>query len=98
MDVGQSLNPSIDIGQIEGAFTQGVGLFTIEEIIINNRGELETSGPATYKIPTVGETPAVFNVSLLTESSNPKAIYSSKVKTLLMFSCQSLFYMNFHEL
>lgn len=79
MDVGQSLNPGIDIGQIEGAFMQGVGLFTLEEVIIDNSGVLLTADPSTYKIPTVAETPHEFNVSLLQGSENPKAIYSSKV-------------------
>jgi xanthine dehydrogenase molybdopterin-binding subunit B len=79
MDVGQSLNPSIDIGQIEGAFTQGVGLFLMEELIINDQGELTTFSASSYKIPTAGDIPLEFNVSFLKGSSNPKAIYSSKV-------------------
>jgi xanthine dehydrogenase molybdopterin-binding subunit B len=79
MDVGQSLNPAIDVGQIEGAFTQGLGLVTMEELKFNPEGRLETTGPSTYKIPTVSDTPLEFNVSLITGSSNPRAVYSSKV-------------------
>ena len=51
MDVGTSLNPAIDIGQIEGAFTQGQGLFTIEELMYSPDGVLLTRGPGAYKIP-----------------------------------------------
>ncbi|ODN01661.1 Xanthine dehydrogenase [Orchesella cincta] len=78
MDVGNSLNPSIDVGQIEGAFMQGVGLFLLEELVYDENGRLCTAGPVTYKIPTVNDTPLEFNVSFLTGSGNPKAIYSSK--------------------
>ncbi|KAI0182030.1 xanthine dehydrogenase [Hypoxylon sp. FL1284] len=69
MDVGQSINPSIDYGQIEGAFTQGLGLFTMEESLwLRNgamAGQLFTKGPGTYKIPGFRDIPQVFNVSLL---------------------------------
>ena len=51
MDVGDSLNPAIDIGQIEGAFTQGLGLFTLEELRYTPTGTLLTRGPGMYKIP-----------------------------------------------
>ncbi|CAL8074582.1 unnamed protein product [Orchesella dallaii] len=78
MDVGKSLNPSIDVGQIEGAFMQGVGLFLLEELVYDENGRLCTAGPVTYKIPTVNDTPLEFNVSFLTGDGNPKAIYSSK--------------------
>ena len=85
-DVGQSLNPHIDIGQIEGAFMQGVGLFTMEELMWGDQtprksevpGKLLTTGPDTYKIPSFGDVPLDFRVALLTGSSNPRAIYSSK--------------------
>jgi xanthine dehydrogenase/oxidase len=66
MDVGTSLNPSIDIGQIEGAFMQGYGLFTLEELIYSPEGILHSRGPSTYKIPSFGDIPGEFNVSLLT--------------------------------
>ncbi|KAK7072767.1 hypothetical protein SK128_010080, partial [Halocaridina rubra] len=51
MDVGESLNPAIDIGQIEGAFVQGIGLFTLEELRYSPEGVLLTQGPGAYKIP-----------------------------------------------
>ena len=79
MDVGESLNPAVDIGQIEGAFIQGYGLFTLEEILFSPKGHLLTKGPGMYKIPSVNDIPQVFNVSLLRGSPNPKAVYSSKV-------------------
>ncbi|KAI5864323.1 xanthine dehydrogenase [Durotheca rogersii] len=69
MDVGRSINPSIDYGQIEGAFTQGLGLFTMEESLwLRNgpmAGNLFTKGPGAYKIPGFRDIPQVFNVSLL---------------------------------
>ncbi|XP_076442238.1 xanthine dehydrogenase/oxidase-like isoform X2 [Babylonia areolata] len=78
MDVGKSLNPAIDIGQIEGAFMQGYGLVALEQYKVQGDGTLLTRGPGSYKIPSVGNIPRSFNVSLLTESGNPKALYSSK--------------------
>ncbi|KAI1357940.1 xanthine dehydrogenase [Xylaria arbuscula] len=69
MDVGRSINPSIDYGQIEGAFVQGVGLFTMEESLwLRNgplAGNLFTKGPGAYKIPGFRDIPQIFNVSLL---------------------------------
>uniref|UniRef100_A0A0N4ZXA3 xanthine dehydrogenase n=1 Tax=Parastrongyloides trichosuri TaxID=131310 RepID=A0A0N4ZXA3_PARTI len=78
MDVGDSLNPAIDIGQIEGAFIQGYGLFTMEEIKIRSDGVRHTRGPGTYKIPSADDVPRHFNVKLLKGSSNKMAIFSSK--------------------
>ncbi|CAJ0965301.1 unnamed protein product [Ranitomeya imitator] len=78
MDIGCSINPGVDIGQIEGAFVQGLGLFTIEELKFSPQGVLYTRGPAQYKIPTVCDIPEQFYVSLLTDVPNPHAIYSSK--------------------
>ncbi|XP_073502615.1 aldehyde oxidase-like [Phyllobates terribilis] len=78
MDIGCSINPAVDIGQIEGAFVQGLGLFTIEELKFSPQGVLYTRGPAQYKIPTVCDIPEQFYVSLLTDVPNPRAIYSSK--------------------
>lgn len=85
-DVGTSLNPGIDIGQIEGGFMQGVGLYTMEELIWGDPkqqkwmepGVLFSQGPDTYKIPSFGDVPLDFRVSLLSGSSNPRAVYSSK--------------------
>jgi xanthine dehydrogenase/oxidase len=69
MDVGQSINPSIDYGQIQGAFVQGMGLFTMEESLwLRNgpmAGNLFTRGPGAYKIPGFRDIPQTFNVSLL---------------------------------
>ena len=79
MDVGQSLNPAIDIGQIEGGFLQGYGLYVLEELRLSPNGCLLTRGPGTYKIPSLSNIPSEFNVSLLKGSSNPRAVYSSKV-------------------
>ncbi|XP_071977277.1 aldehyde oxidase-like [Engystomops pustulosus] len=78
MDIGSSINPAVDIGQIEGAFVQGLGLFTIEELKFSPQGVLYTRGPAQYKIPAVCDVPEQFYVSLLTDVPNPHAIYSSK--------------------
>ncbi|KHJ97695.1 putative xanthine dehydrogenase, molybdopterin binding subunit [Oesophagostomum dentatum] len=78
MDVGDSLNPAIDIGQIEGAFLQGYGLFTMEEIKIRPDGVRLTRGPSTYKIPAADDAPRHMNVRLLKGSSNPLGIFSSK--------------------
>lgn len=78
MDVGSSLNPAIDIGQVEGAFVQGLGLFTLEELHYSPEGSLHSRGPSTYKIPAFGSIPTEFRVSLLRDCPNKKAIYASK--------------------
>lgn len=78
-DVGRSLNPSIDKGQIEGAFIQGMGWLTTEELKWNDQGRLMSNGPATYKIPAVGDAPFEFNVNLLKDRPNgEETIYRSK--------------------
>ncbi|XP_051880287.1 xanthine dehydrogenase/oxidase-like [Pristis pectinata] len=93
MDVGLSLNPALDIGQVEGAFAQGLGLFTLEELRYSPDGVLYTRGPGTYKIPAAGDIPAEFNVSLLREAPNKKAIYSSKaVGEPPLFLAASIFF------
>ncbi|KAJ0062408.1 hypothetical protein NL108_010998, partial [Boleophthalmus pectinirostris] len=78
MDVGRSINPSVDIGQIEGAFIQGLGLYTMEELKYGPSGVLYTRGPSQYKIPAVCDMPLSFNIYLLPDTDNPHAIYSSK--------------------
>ncbi|KAK0141797.1 Xanthine dehydrogenase/oxidase [Merluccius polli] len=78
MDVGHSLNPAIDIGQVEGGFLQGLGLFTLEELRYSPQGLLYSRGPGTYKIPSFGDIPSQLVVSLLRDAPNDKAIYSSK--------------------
>jgi len=78
MDLGESLNPAIDIGQIEGGFMQGYGLFVMEQLIHSPNGVLLTRGPGAYKIPSFNDVPSEFNVCLLRGASNPRAVYSSK--------------------
>ncbi|KAL5278948.1 XDH.2 family protein [Megaselia abdita] len=78
MDIGSSLNPAIDIGQIEGAFMQGYGLFTLEEMVYSPKGVMFSKGPGVYKLPGFADIPVEFNVSLLTGAPNPRAVYSSK--------------------
>jgi len=77
-DVGQSLNPAIDIGQIEGAFAQGMGWLTTEELVWNDQGALASSNPATYKIPTAADMPTVFNTRLFERPNDEATIYHSK--------------------
>ncbi|XP_020840560.1 aldehyde oxidase 1 [Phascolarctos cinereus] len=78
MDVGHSINPAIDIGQVEGAFIQGVGLYTLEELKYSPEGILYTRGPEQYKIPSFCDVPTEFNVSFLPASEVAHTIYSSK--------------------
>eukprot|EP00871_Galdieria_phlegrea_P004977 jgi/Galph1/5480/GphlegSOOS_G4164.1 len=86
MDIGRSINPSIDIGQIEGAFVQGLGLFTMEEVVFGDeehpwfrQGQLFTRGPSTYKIPGFHDIPITFRVGLLPNVINHRpSIHSSK--------------------
>ena len=78
-DVGESINPGIDLGQVEGGFIQGMGWLTTEELVWGKDGRLQTNGGASYKIPAVGDTPKQFNVALLQDSKNHEAtIYHSK--------------------
>ena len=78
-DVGSSLNPAIDIGQIEGGFLQGVGWLTSEELYWNTQGQLRTHAPSTYKIPAASDWPALANVALLERTANrEETIYRSK--------------------
>ncbi len=77
-DVGKSLNPAIDIGQIEGGFVQGMGWLTTEELVWDAGGRLRTHAPSTYKIPTSSDVPAEFNVHLHDGINREEAIYGSK--------------------
>jgi xanthine dehydrogenase large subunit len=77
-DVGKSLNPAIDIGQIEGGFIQGMGWLTSEELLWDESGKLISNNPATYKIPAIGDTPEVFNVDLYPRANDEDSIYHSK--------------------
>ncbi|KAI2654484.1 Aldehyde oxidase 1 [Labeo rohita] len=93
MDVGKSLNPALDIGQVEGGFMQGLGLFTLEELRYSPDGYLYTRGPGMYKIPAFGDIPIELKVSLLRDAPNEKAIYSSKaVGEPPLFLAASVFY------
>nr|XP_035954387.1 aldehyde oxidase isoform X3 [Halichoerus grypus] len=78
MDVGCSINLALDIGQIEGAFIQGMGLYTIEELHYSPQGVLYTRGPNQYKIPTICDIPAELHISLLPPSQSSNTLYSSK--------------------
>ncbi|VAI37771.1 unnamed protein product [Triticum turgidum subsp. durum] len=77
-DCGQSLNPAVDLGQVEGAFVQGVGFFTNEEYTTNADGLVVNDGTWTYKIPTVDTIPKQLNVELLTSARDKKRVLSSK--------------------
>jgi xanthine dehydrogenase large subunit len=77
-DVGRSINPAIDIGQIEGGFVQGMGWLTTEELVYDDKGRLLTHAPSTYKIPVAGDVPADFRVALLENSNREETIYRSK--------------------
>jgi xanthine dehydrogenase large subunit len=77
-DVGESLNPLVDKGQIEGAFVQGMGWLTMEELVWDGEGRLRTFAPSTYKIPTISEVPEQFTVHLLERAAQDGVIYGSK--------------------
>ncbi|MCX7890724.1 MAG: molybdopterin-dependent oxidoreductase, partial [Rhodobacteraceae bacterium] len=74
-DVGASLNPAIDRGQIEGGFIQGLGWLTTEELWWNAAGKLMTHAPSTYKIPTASDVPAQFDVQLFPNANAEDTIY-----------------------
>ena len=73
-DVGRSLNPAIDRGQIEGGFVQGMGWLTMEELVWDDKGELKTHAPSTYKIPVAGDCPPKFNVWLWERGENVREV------------------------
>ena len=78
-DVGHSLNPIIDIGQIEGAFVQGMGWLTTEELVYDDDGKLRTHAPSTYKIPCASDVPEDFRVAIFKSKGNvADTIYRSK--------------------
>ncbi|XP_074644518.1 xanthine dehydrogenase/oxidase-like isoform X2 [Tubulanus polymorphus] len=78
MDVGASLNPAIDIGQIDGAFMQGYGYYMTEQLHVSPEGKILSTGPASYNLPRFRNLPNEYNVTILKGSRNPRAIYSSK--------------------
>ena len=77
-DVGRSINPAIDIGQIEGGFVQGMGWLTTEQLVWDDQGHLTTHAPSTYKIPTAGDVPAHFKVELWPEPNREDNVFGSK--------------------
>lgn len=77
-DVGKSINPAIDIGQIEGGFIQGMGWLTTEQLVWNDKGYLATHAPSTYKIPATGDVPAHFKVDLWHEANPEDNVGGSK--------------------
>jgi xanthine dehydrogenase large subunit len=78
MDVGQSINPGIDRGQIVGGFVQGMGWVTTEELVYSPGGDLLSHSPTTYKIPAVTDIPVIFNVRFLDNPNNHISLYRSK--------------------
>jgi xanthine dehydrogenase large subunit len=77
-DVGASLNPALDLGQVEGAFIQGMGWLTTEELVFDAKGRLTTHAPATYKIPVASDTPPDFRTRLHMRPNATESIYRSK--------------------
>ena len=77
-DVGRSLNPAIDIGQIEGGFVQGAGWLTCEELVYDQAGRLLTHAPSTYKIPCASDVPPDFRIALFDGPNREDTIYRSK--------------------
>jgi len=77
-DVGRSLNPAIDIGQIEGGFVQGMGWLTTEELVYAADGRLMTHAPSTYKIPVASDVPEDFRVALFDGANREDTVYRSK--------------------
>lgn len=77
-DTGTSLNPALDAGQVEGAFVQGAGWLTTEELVWNDKGGLTTHAPSTYKIPACSDRPPVFNVALWGKPNRENTVGKSK--------------------
>ncbi|MEM6480007.1 MAG: molybdopterin cofactor-binding domain-containing protein, partial [Pseudomonadota bacterium] len=77
-DAGRSLNPALDKGQVEGAFVQGAGWLTMEELVWDTKGALKTHAPSTYKIPACADRPEIFNVHLWEGENASDTIYKSK--------------------
>ena len=77
-DAGRSLNPAIDIGQVEGGYVQGAGWLTTEELVWDDTGQLRTHAPSTYKIPACSDRPDVFNVALWDGANTEDTVYRSK--------------------
>jgi xanthine dehydrogenase large subunit len=77
-DVGDSLSHDIDVGQVEGAYVQGLGWLTTEELVFDDQGGLLSHSPSTYKIPAIGDVPRALHVHLLSRATQPDVVYGSK--------------------
>jgi len=77
-DAGTSINPAIDIGQIEGGFIQGMGWLTTEQLVWSAEGRLSTHAPSTYKIPATGDLPEHFKIDLWPEPNREDTVFGSK--------------------
>ena len=77
-DVGDSISPKVDLGQIEGGFIQGMGWLTCEQLLWSDDGRVATRGASTYKLPTLGECPEQFNVQMLPHATEPSVVKGSK--------------------
>ena len=77
-DAGASLNPALDIGQVEGGFVQGAGWLTTEELVWDDKGRLRTHAPSTYKIPACSDAPEIFNVALWDGQNHEATVFRSK--------------------
>ena len=77
-DVGDSLSPLVDQGQVEGGFIQGMGWLTLEDLRWDSKGQVATRSASTYKLPSFSELPETFNVRLLTKATEPGVVYGSK--------------------
>jgi xanthine dehydrogenase large subunit len=77
-DVGNSISPIVDLGQVEGGFIQGLGWLTIEELLWDAEGRVSTAGASTYKLPSWSEMPDVFNVAFLERATQPSVVFGSK--------------------
>ncbi len=77
-DAGASLNPALDVGQIEGGYVQGAGWLTTEELVWDDQGTLKTHAPSTYKIPAISDRPDIFNVALWDQPNPSQTVYRSK--------------------
>jgi xanthine dehydrogenase large subunit len=77
-DVGTSINPALDLGQVEGGFVQGMGWLTTEQLVWNAKGYLATHAPSTYKIPATGDVPAHFKVDFWPEPNREDSVFRSK--------------------
>ena len=80
-DAGRTINPAIEIGQIEGGFVQGAGWLTMEEVKWKSNGQIITHSPSTYKIPAVSDTPEKFNVEIFKKGKNIENVINKSKTT-----------------